>query len=195
MHRDRVFRPGNYTVSFSRGHGQVLETITTVARYSMVRKFPSPWVDKHEVSLEACVEGTQEVIPHTEQFLMAYKEWNWVANHRWFSHPASKACLTFENKTKSVNLQTCEAANLEQKWIRRGGTIHPLVDRLLCLKPMARNSHQVRRPVFVSKDCATKWNLTDGGLLRSFVPEKEAPPEQHGLCLAARLEGRFNYKY
>jgi hypothetical protein len=46
---DRVVRPGAYTIQFSRGHGTVLEAEVRAMSYYMVRKFPSPWVDMHEV--------------------------------------------------------------------------------------------------------------------------------------------------
>ena len=35
--------------------------------------FPSRWVEGHEVTVDACVEGLTDVVPHTESFLVDYK--------------------------------------------------------------------------------------------------------------------------
>jgi hypothetical protein len=201
---DRVVRPGNYSVSFSRGHGETLETQVKAVKYTMVRKFPTPWVDRHEVVADACVEGTNEVLPHTEAFLMAYKEWQWVHEHHWLQHVASKKCLTFTNSTKTaatVNLQQCQKKFRHQEWHHWEGRIHPQLDLHFCLVATATNSSQLRRPIGVSRKCsdahshhAAKWNLTEDGLLHNLLSKgRSARPEQQGLCMAARAEGRFNY--
>ena len=66
---------GQYTVRFSRGHGTDLTKAVTVtppagsgaaaeARGPLVlSEFPSRWVEGHGVTVEACVEGTTDVIP------------------------------------------------------------------------------------------------------------------------------------
>lgn len=43
---DRVFHPGDYTVRFSRGHGDELTKVVTVKGSAplLVKKFPSRWV-------------------------------------------------------------------------------------------------------------------------------------------------------
>jgi hypothetical protein len=104
---DRVVRHGSYDVSFSRGDADSLKTQVNAVKYTMVRRFPTPWVEHHEVVADACVEGTNEVVvPHTEAFLMANKEWKWVHEYHWLQHVASKKCLTtFANCTKTASLQ------------------------------------------------------------------------------------------
>ena len=68
---------GRYTVRFSRGHGTDLTKAVTVAPPAgsgaaaearggaplLLSEFPSRWVEGHGVTVEACVEGTTDVIP------------------------------------------------------------------------------------------------------------------------------------
>ena len=65
---DRVFFPGTYTCKFSRGHGADLtKPVTVTAAHDsgseaanaplMLSAFPSRWVEGHEVSVDACIEG------------------------------------------------------------------------------------------------------------------------------------------
>jgi beta-glucosidase-like glycosyl hydrolase len=195
---DRVVFPGNYTIVFTRGHGDILQTQVTATSYYMVRKFPSPWVDKHEVIMEACVEGTHEIIPHTEEFLMAYKLWKWEKHL--LKHVASGKCLTFDEDCKIVNLQRCSPSNQHQEWTHQteyGGMVRPKICPTHCLKAMASSALEVRSAVaLTSSNCNTpgaKWKLLPDGLLRSLVPDGNATEQQQYLCLAATSEGRFNY--
>ena len=52
---DRVFHPGDYTVRFSRGHGDELTKVVTVKGTAplLVKKFPSRWVVRHTDSQQA----------------------------------------------------------------------------------------------------------------------------------------------
>ena len=190
---DRVVRPGAYTIQFSRGHGTVLQAEVRALSYYMVRKFPSPWVNMHEVVGDACTEGTSDVIPHTETFLTAYKQWKWL--NRRLQHVASKMCLTYDSTSMIVNLQSCEKLN--QLWIHNeDGMLQPKTHRELCLRTVAHAADQLRMPATLSDKCVFAnglWNFTADGLLRSLVRDGNAPPQQQGLCLAARSEGRFNY--
>lgn len=190
---DRVVRPGTYTIHFSRGHGTVLQAEVKALSYRMIRKFPSPWVDMHEVVGEACIEGSSDIVPHTESFLTAYKNWKWVA--RRLQHVASKMCLTYDPTSMTVNLQSCDKAH--QKWKHdEDGLIRPKTTLGVCLLAMAHTADQLRMPVKLSDQCSfanAQWTMTQDGLLRSMVHDGNAPSAQEGLCLAARSEGRFNY--
>lgn len=57
---NRVFYPGVYTVTISRGHGDALAATVTVGQGDPVTlsQFPSRWVENQGVTVDACVEGT-----------------------------------------------------------------------------------------------------------------------------------------
>jgi xylan 1,4-beta-xylosidase len=190
---DRIILPGEYTIAFSRGHGKVLEAKVRALSYRMIRKFPSPWMDLHEVVGEACVEGASDVIPHTESFLTAYKHWR-IWNRR-LQHVESKMCLTYDVSSMTVYLRSCDMHN--QLWIfKPDGLILPKTNRKLCLRADAHSADQLRLPVKLSATCYfanAQWTLEDDGFLRSHIEYGNPPLGQQGLCLAARSEGKFNY--
>ena len=116
---DRVFHPGDYTVRFSRGHGDELTHVVSVKGSGplLLKKFPSRWVEGHEVTVDACVEGTTDVIPHTEQFLVDYKLFAFDSSSGEIKHRASNMCVTPDSVITPggvfTHLKNCSAAS---KW-------------------------------------------------------------------------------
>jgi hypothetical protein len=48
----------------------VAESNISVPCWQVMSRFPSRWVEGHEVTVDACVEGTTDVVSHTEPFLV-----------------------------------------------------------------------------------------------------------------------------
>ena len=212
---DRVFLPGAYAVRFSRGHGKELQTevrvvdenATTVGGSSdqvLLSSFPTRWVDGHEVTVDACTEGTSDVIAHTEDWLVDYKRWSWVhspsgANQPGtgrLEHVASGMCLQREPTADggSLALRACanDSVGTAQEWsyAQLNGTFSDPHDAVACLTTAARNTSALRANVTVGGGCASDgarwfWDVASG-FVRSALPG--AVP----LCLAARAEGVFN---
>jgi Fibronectin type III-like domain len=202
---DQVFHPGTYTITLTRGHGKSLQIQVVIHGINVrhLSSFPSAWVEGHAVTVEACVEGTSDVVPHTEQFLLAYKQWQWVTtvqqDQGWIQHTASGMCLQQHviGHLQNVSLQKCVENKQSQLWTHLGARISPVETDRLCLTTVASDSSQLRTDVHLSIDCTSPssgWILLPDGLLRSNVPSL---PDKHldaeeGLCLAARSEGRYN---
>ena len=115
LNGDRVLYPGDYKVRFSRGHGADLMKIVTVKGVapSLLKKFPSRWDEGHEVTVDACVEGTTDIIPHNEKFLVDYKVFAWDSSTGEIKHRASNLCVTPDQVTSFTHLRNCSAAS---KW-------------------------------------------------------------------------------
>ena len=220
---DRVFLPGLYGVAFTRGHGAdaPAAAVRIVGEGSVtLSTFPSPWVEGQQVTVDACVEGLTDVVPHTEDFVVAYKVWDVVelggaaeagggassggggssqGNVSRVVHRASGRCLSLDAATSFTELRTCNASSAAQAWR------HNAAQRSIapssgggCLATSATASTQLRRNVTVaacSAAAAQKWTIEPStGFIRSNVPCDAVWPLscEAGLCLAARTEGIYN---
>ena len=205
---NRVFYPGVYSVIVSRGNGGNLETTVTVGEGDPVTlsEFPSRWVDKQGITVDACIEGTTDVIAHTEDFLVDYKRWDFTPNQPTdvdnavgvstglITHRASGKCLVYarsDDGDGTVHLANCSSADaVSEKWIWAAGakTFSPSSAPDLCLTTAATKPDHLRIGVSVG-GCAgpgasSQWShAPDTGFIASGVT---------GLCLAARSEGVFN---
>ena len=212
---DRVFYPGQYTVRFSRGHGSDLTKLVTVTAEEgeasapvMLSEFPSRFVEGHEVTVDACVEGTTDVIPHTESFLVGYKQWSWVAAKGQLAHTASGMCLLATSSgggggDSAVSLGNCSSA--ASKWAYSAvAKTFKTASAGHCLVTAAVSTGMLRVGVGASADtaaCATpsgQWTVDSAtGFVRSAITNSTGvdTPFAAGrspLCLAARGEGVFN---
>ena len=59
----------------------VLTIITVCCNCANTGDAPQ-WVEGHELTVDACVEGTTDVVAHTEEWLVAYKRFTWLAQVR-----------------------------------------------------------------------------------------------------------------
>jgi hypothetical protein len=214
---------GDYKVRFSRGHGAALETFVNVVKSTDATKavgedagltlsvFPSQWVEGHEVTVDACIEGTSDVIPHTEEFLVSYKRFTWKPATRQIGHRASGMCLTRGADTFTT-LTTCDTSAAQQ-WgfdeTAKGGSpistfgiaADPLVDPTVTvsgsLATSARNISMLRVNVTVEPSSSlfvdgespgyALWTYDNTtGFIRSALTGEP------GLCLALRGGGVFN---
>jgi len=55
----------------------------------------------HEVTVDACLEGTTDVIPHTEKFLVEYKLFAYDTASGYIRHTPSGMCVTPGEETSS----------------------------------------------------------------------------------------------
>ena len=235
---DRIFDRGLYTITFSKGHGAVLTAYVDVSAAAppppasasealmavagtyvaaaagplVLSTFPSQFVEGHEIVVDACLEGTTDIIPHTEAFLVDYKLWSLVprgdaSHHVFVKHVASGMCLTLNATTSLVTLQSCSTAT-QQLWAYDGGTkqFHNAGGSSSsssnssggggggggCLVTGAANATMLRVNVTVSsssgdvqcKSLGSQWELDETtGFLKSGIA---------GLCLAAHGVGVFN---
>ena len=227
---DRVFVPGDYTVRFSRGHGAALSKTVTVAGSSstVLSVFPSRWVEGHEVSaatmftaacsettrsdtprgcaqvtVDACVEGTTDVIPHTENFLVEYKQWRWAAQTG-IVHAAAGMCLAAPDGGGPAFLRNCSGS---PKWEYDASTKN-FVKALPaggCLATSAVSTGQLRVNVTVAASGAAVCSSPSGqwtfdaatGFIASAIANSTGVDTPYAagrspLCLAARSEGVFN---
>ena len=162
---DRVFFPGEYRVTFTRGHGSNLSMPVSVTDHVVLSEFPSPFVDQHEVTVDACLEGTTDVIPHIEAFVTAYKHWSWEASASQLVHTSSKMCLAYDTENGFAHLANCTAA---PKWTAAGGLLRPAAAATLCLQTAAKNATMLRVNVTVgSAGCtanAAGWVMPDASV-------------------------------
>ena len=211
---DRVFYPGQYTVRFSRGHGTDLtKPVTVMAEEEgdasapvMLSEFPSRFVEGHEVTVDACVEGTTDVIAHTESFLVGYKQWAWVEAKGQLTHTASGMCLLATSSgggDSAISLGNCSSAASKWAYSTAAKTFKTAAAGH-CLVTAAVSTGMLRVGVGALADtaaCATpsgQWTV-DGasGFVRSAITNSTGvdTPFAAGrspLCLAARGEGIFN---
>ena len=198
---DRIFDRGTYTVTFSRGHGAELAAYVSIdGMYVdgpvLLSKFPSQWSEGHEVAVDACVEGTSDVVPHTEAFLVDYKRWAYNTVSKNVQHVASGMCLTAMS-AGAVSLWTCGASgtNRSQAWNYDAAakSVTAAISNG-CLTTGAANASMLRVNVTVApasaaagggcKLPAAHWVLdVETGFFRSGI---------EGLCLAATSYGVFN---
>eukprot|EP01051_Picozoa_sp_SAG22_P006312 SAG22_NODE_407_length_10957_cov_5.081691_5_plen_180_part_00 len=163
-----------------------------------------------ELTVEACLEGTTDVLPHTEGFLTAYKHWHWggaastAGGGKQLVHTASQMCLGYNVDTLAAELRNCSAPELfgptpamesmaggAPGWNLQDGGI--LRHGAVCLLTAAKNASMLRVNVTVGSGAScgatpsSKWAAPDpanGGQIRSLVGPN--------LCLAARSMGVFN---
>lgn len=204
---DRVFFPGQYIVRFSRGHGAQLSKQVKVLPHAnadvdattpvMLSQFPSRWVLGHEVTVDACVEGTTDVISHTERFLVQYKQWEWVASKAQIRHKASSMCLTARSDD-SVALSNCSATT--SKWIF-DASARTFKTAGRCLTTAAISTGMLRVSVTMSSECDTvssTWSYDHAsGFIKSLITNSTGVDTPYAagrspLCLALRSEGKFN---
>ena len=217
---DRVFLAGAYRVTFSRGHGVVLTTTVNVVDSDsrlgvgegegksegglsktrtppvVLSEFPSRFVEGHEVGIEACLEGTSDVVSHTESFLVDYKRFTLDAASGHIRHGPSGYCLARDAETTMVRLQSCVDGAADQAWTydakQRTITQQQVsgAATTVCLSTAATDASMLRVNVTASSSaCAVssspsaQWTFDAGeGFLRSGVA---------GLCLAAQSQGVF----
>jgi hypothetical protein len=220
---DRIFAAGEYTVKFSRGHGEPLVTTVVVtpdaslvsggggggggATQVLLKAFPKRFVEGHELTVDACVEGSSDVVPHTEDFLVGFKQFSWVPSTSHIQHRPSGMCLTAvlesdggsgSGSGSGVRMFTCGKgpAGSVQKWDSTEATssfcvtapkVSPGGSRR-CLWTGANTTRDVRVPVSVKHSQPPQgqqgWSFdAQTGLVKSAVS---------GLCLAARQEGIYN---
>ena len=226
---DRNFYVGDYVLRFSRGHGNVLETSvrvvaeaeaeeaegrrssssssSAIARVSL-SAFPSRWVEGHELTVDACVEGTSDVVAHTELFLVEYKLFAYDAASKRLVHTASKLCVTRSDSSSSggggeLSLSKCVDAAATQEWVyaSASGALSPAVGMnssdagSSCIATGATNASMLRRNVTLVSPCPSgadakrgSWTLREGMVISRLAGG--ASP----LCLAARAEGIYNSK-
>ena len=202
---DRKFLPGLYGVAFTRGHGTNASAAVRIVGEGSVTlsTFPSPWVEGQQVTVDACVEGLTDVVPHTEAFVLAYKVWDMVGsagNNSRIVHRASGRCLSLNATTSFTELRACDASSGAQAWRydEAQHSITPSVTSGRCLATSATTSTQLRRNVTVGTSCtgaSAHWTIEPGtGFIRSNVPCDATWPLScdAGLCLAARTEGIYN---
>jgi len=213
---DRVFFPGTYSCRFSRGHGVDLTKavmVTTAHSGSevssaplMLSAFPSRWVEGHEVSVDACIEGTTDVIPHTEEFLVDYKQFEWIATSGEIRHLPSGMCLTGGNVDSVAHLFNCSSTlSNTQKWVYSATKkTFSLASSGGCLVTFASSTGQLRVNLTVTSAvaCATptpsmQWVYQPvSQMVQSAITNRSmSNPDFDGqspLCLAARSEGKFN---
>ncbi len=67
----------------------------------------------HELTVDACVEGTTDVISHTEQFVVDYKVFVWDSSNGEIKHRASNLCVTPDAEGGFTHLRNCSA---DSKW-------------------------------------------------------------------------------
>ena len=151
------------------------------------------------------------MISHTEEFLVAYKRWDFTPNPAadpasvtgdavggstgLITHRASGMCLVYvhgDSGAGAVRLAQCgNEGTVSQKWIWAAGakTFSPSSDPDLCLTTAATHPGHLRVGVSVGgcagpASASSQWShATDTGFIGSGVA---------GLCLAARGEGVFN---
>ena len=81
----------------------------------VMSKFPSRWVEGHEITVDSCLEGETDVIAHTETFLVEYKQFHWDATAGEIKHSASGMCITPDPAgSEFTHLRNCSAAS--SKW-------------------------------------------------------------------------------
>eukprot|EP00912_Choanoflagellata_sp_UC4_P002392 UC4_evm6s1505 len=177
---DRVLFPGNYSMLFSRGHGDELEiTFQIIGKNPIIiSKFPSPWVPGHEITVDSCIEGTTDIVVHDESFVVNYKKFSISGES--IVHDASGFCLT--ESDGDVILSYCLGSQ-NQTWAISDQKI---LNSAGCLSTSAKSASDLRTNVTVDLICSdsssSKW-IFDGGFIKSSLP---------GLCLAARSQGTFN---
>jgi hypothetical protein len=193
---DRYLAAGNYTVEFSRGHGVVLSSsVKLVGTTLPLRQFPSRWVDGHELTVEACVEGTTDVIPHTEPFLVEYKVWH--VDGSALVHTASGLCLSWDHGNGSApNLQTCTKAAGQAWTVSNLRVTSTQCDSgsPCCLSTLARAATDLRRNVTVGQCTSapqSQWSLDPSS---GFLHNALEGPSTAKLCLAARSVGQYNQR-
>ena len=199
---DRLFHPGDYTVRFSRGHSAELsKTVSVSGATTVLSTFPSRWVEGHEISVDACVEGTTDVVPHTEAFLVEYKQFSWAGGE--IKHRASGLCITPDSGSAFVHLRNCSSAS---KWSYDATAKTFKTASGGCLVTSATTTTELRVNVTVGTGAAcaspsAHWSYDAAtGFIRSGIasagpPPTTADPWRWGaspLCLAARSEGAFN---
>jgi len=201
---DRLFRSGMYLVTFTRGYGETLKVNVEIKGKGekLISSFPSPWVDDQGVTVDACVEGISDIVRHTEPFLLAYKQWEWVTvldDQGRIQHIASGMCLQHDATLHEVSLGKCIEEKWSQVWSFLDSRISPLEAGWLCLTTSSVDSSQLRTQVYLSTDCSSPysgWSFRKSeGFLQSHVPINPDSPfsSEEGLCLAARSEGRYNF--
>jgi hypothetical protein len=211
---DRIFAAGEYTIKFSRGHGEPLVTTVVVtpdaasggATQVLLKAFPKRFVEGHELTVDACSEGLSDVVPHTEDFLVGFKQFSWVPSTSQIQHRPSGMCLTVvlesegsggKNATDGgggVRLFTCGKGptGSVQSWDNKEATTSFCVAApkgspggSRCLWTGANTTRDVRVPVSVKHSQPPQgWSFdAQTGLVKNAVC---------GLCLAARQEGIYN---
>ena len=190
---------GSYTVFFSRGYKDEIQMKINVQGKDskVIERFPSPWVEGQEVTVDACVEGSTDITRHTEPFLLAYKQWRWNVETGSLIHVNSGRCLAVNPSTLGAVVQTCDGENSWQQWHYDSLRFWLKSKPEQCLFSASVDAQQVRSRVFLSKQCKqaeSQWEIAKNGWVRLRVPQGQTWTEQEGLCLALRAEGIFNNK-
>ena len=111
----------------------------------------------HEVTVDACVEGTTDVISHTEQFLVEYKIFVWDSSKGEIKHRASNLCVTPDGDGVFTHLRNCSAAS---KWTydlaaktfktEGGGCLATSANRYDSIRSRGRLPRQARLSTFIT---------------------------------------------
>ena len=152
-----------------------------------------------------CVTGTTDVIPHTEAFLVAYKQFQWTATSGEIRHVSSGMCLTGVNVDSVAHLFNCSGAlSSTQKWTYSTAKKTFSLASGGCLVTSATSTGQLRVNLTVASAaaCATptpsmQWMYRPASqMIESGITNRSmSNPDFDGqspLCLAARSEGKFN---
>jgi len=153
----------------------------------------------HGVTVDACVEGLTDVVPHTEAFLLQYKQWDYSNGS--ITHRASGLCLGANQSSGLTDLQTCDGAATQQKWTYgssdRSLRLGVAGGTTACLVTAATDTSMLRTNVTVDANAcgsaSARWSFDPlTGFVHNGAPCGGGSPCQAGLCLTARAEGIFN---